>query len=387
MTLFIITTDNFIWLVKFPKSSVLATLADLYSSSTCAVLRYLFTSECKERSDVLSAKAGDAITVLKWDTDAQWALGTLGEQTGLFYKGFCERFEEPQKLLDTSTSSISRSGMNACFEGQEYVCKGTPEEWYSCIICHELASQPTQTLCCGQTVCHTCIETWKKTSNTCPQCRKGTVSTTPDPRLERQIFNLSVYCPNHVHGCEQTGELRNMEEHSKECEFSMKICPNDGCGKTVSAKLLKSHSKRYCPWRKVQCPFCKLSTATGLAQTVLHLSPKLPPSFTYKELCNTHHSSCAKWPVLCPNGCDDQFSLDRSTVEDHLANGCPLAVVPCVFSDTGCEEKVPRKEMELHVESKMVAHLMLMHKGFMRLKLENEELKRMVSKPSTLPPR
>ena len=51
-----------------------------------------------------------------------------------------------------------------------------------------------------------------------------------------------------------------------------------------------------------------------------------------------------------------------------------------MFSDVGCEEEVPRRDMELHVEGKMAAHLMMMHKGFMRLKLENEELKKMISK-------
>lgn len=346
----------------------------------CAVLRCRFTSECKERSDVLSVKSGDAVTVVKWDTDDQWALGMLGEQTGLFYKGFCERLEEPQ-TVDTTASPISRSGTKISFEDQEYICEGTPEEWYSCIICHQLASQPTQTMCCGQTLCQSCIQTWKKTSNTCPQCRKAAVSTTLDPRLERQIFNLAVYCPNYIHGCEQAGELRSMKEHSKECEFSMAICPNNGCGKAISAKLLNTHTKQHCAQRQVQCPFCELTSATGRARKALlfPICQQPPSSFTYKELCSTHHSLCAKWPVLCPNACEDQFSLDRSTLQEHLARDCPLAVVPCVFSEEGCEEKVPRRDMQQHVEGKMAAHLLMMHKGFMRLKLENEELKRMVS--------
>ena len=343
-----------------------------------------FTSKCEERSDVLSVKSGDAITVVKWDTDAQWALGSLGEETGLFYKGFCERFEEfeePQTEELASILPFFRSGTKVSFENQDYLCKKSPEDWYSCIICHQLVSQPTQTMCCGQTVCQLCIQTWKETSNTCPQCRKAAITTTPDPRLKRQIFDLCVYCPNYIHGCEWEGELRNMKGHSKECEFSMTICPN-GCGKAISAKLLQTHSEQHCLCRQVQCPFCKLSTSTGQAhyQSFFAINKPPPPPFTYKELCSTHHASCTKWPVLCPNGCEEQFSLDRSTLPGHLANDCPLAVVPCVFSDVGCEEEVPRRDMELHVEGNMAAHLMMMHKGFMRLKLENEELKKMVSK-------
>ena len=329
----------------------------------------------------------------------------LGGKKGLFYKGFCKRLLKQQAKADACMSPISRSGTTVFFESREYVvCKGSPEDWYSCIICHQLALQPTQMLCCGQTFCQLCIQRWRQTSNTCPQCRKATCTTqtTPDPRLERQILSLVVYCPNYGHGCELSGELRSMEDHSQECECAMETCPNEGCGKKVFAKLLTDHTEQHCPLRRVECPFCKQSTITDQPNTppLEHIAPFVTslenalqpslfsqlacanpplPSLTFKELCETHHSSCTKWPVFCPNACEEQFALDRSTLQKHLADNCPIAVVPCVFGDEGCEEKVPREDMQQHVEEKMAAHLMMLHKGFVKLKQENEELKRMLS--------
>ena len=371
------------------------------------MLRCQFTSDCKGCSDVLSVKASDDITVVKWDVNDQWALGMLGGKKGLFYKGFCKRLLKQQAKADACMSPISRSGTMVTFEGQEYVvCKGNPEDWYSCIICHQLALQPTQTLCCAQTFCQLCIQRWRQTSNACPQCRKATTRTTPDPRLERQILSLAVYCPNYIHGCEWSGELRSMEDHSRECECAMETCPNEGCGKKVFAKLLTDHTEQHCPQRQVECPFCKQSTITDQPHTspplqhkapinqpskfaVVSMAPPLfpqparavppPPPLTFKELCETHHSSCTKWPVYCPNACEEQCALDRSTLQKHLDDNCPIAVVPCVFRDEGCKEKVPRKDMQQHVEEKMATHLMMLHKGFEKLKQENEELKRMLS--------
>ena len=60
-----------------------------------------------------------------------------------------------------------------------------------------------------------------------------------------------------------------------------------------------------------------------------------------------HYAVCGKYLVTCPNKCKDDL-YERSKIEDHVNNYCPLTEISCPFAYAGCEVKLPRKDMPGH---------------------------------------
>lgn len=86
--------------------------------------------------------------------------------------------------------------------------------------------------------------------------------------------------------------------------------------------------------------------------------------------CNMqdHIVQCSKFPVACPNICGR--SIPREMVLNHTENDCPLTIIPCPYSKTGCEIKLQRKQVECHLQSATSFHLELAC-----VKLENTEFR------------
>jgi len=66
-----------------------------------------------------------------------------------------------------------------------YDCKfvETPPDKLMCQICLLVARTPDQMPCCGRIYCKACLDTHKRLSKTCPNCRKARQSF-PDTRGE-----------------------------------------------------------------------------------------------------------------------------------------------------------------------------------------------------------
>jgi len=59
-----------------------------------------------------------------------------------------------------------------------------------------------------------------------------------------------------------------------------------------------------------------------------------------------------------------------------VAKECPETLVDCKFAEVGCQVRRKRKDMPGHMKDALSDHLTAMCEDHMKLKHENEELKR-----------
>ena len=97
----------------------------------------------------------------------------------------------------------------------------------------------------------------------------------------------------------------------------------------MSVASLDTHQNEECPQRPYSCEYCKEYDST------------------FEDVTESHFDECGKYPVTCPNKCQDD-PFERSKIEDHLNDECPLTEVSCPFAYAGCEVKLPRKDMPGH---------------------------------------
>lgn len=224
-----------------------------------------------------------------------------------------------------------------------------------CEICLDILSNPVQTLCCGQSYCSGCIDMERR--GRCPHCRE-TLKTFADKKSTRLISELEIYCPYHIDDkCDWKGSPSEVADHLKQCSIKPVFCPL-GCGKQFEQRNLKYHSV-HCDRRNVTCPHC---------MEEIVLSDKID-----------HLINCPKMPIGCINKCGKKLS--RDCMKEH-SKVCPNELLQCKFLDFGCNEKVQRKNLKLHMSSAMQKHLSLAVKKAKReertrkaLEQENASLK------------
>ena len=328
--------------------------------------------------DELAMKPGDVITVDNWTASDDWARGTLNGKTGLFYKHFVKPFSEVPSPNDCKLKEVrcKTMGYEVCYRQREYVLKEKLDE-VECIICHELADNAHQTSCCGNTVCLQCANKWKKTSNSCPQCRKEPLDIIADPKTQRRITGATAYCPNYHFGCNWVGGFGRVTQHlHDDCEFEGKKCPHIECNNIVPKKFLEYHTSKLCLWRPQACPCC------GTQKNALHVTDSTLSiifTLTYNDIIADHHHKCPNWPARCPNSCDPYLTLTRCTVGTHVKE-CPETLVGCKFAEVGCQVRKKRKDMPGHMKDALSDHMTAMFEDHMKLKAELNQLKQHVKK-------
>ena len=345
--------------------------------------------------DELAMKPGDVIIVDNWTVSDDWARGTLNGKTGLFYKPFVKPSSEVPFLNDCKLKEVrvKPKGYEACYRGREYVLKEKLDE-VECIICHELADNAHQTSCCGNTICLECANKWKRTSNSCPQCRKQPLEIVVDPKTQRRITGATAYCPNYQFGCSWVGGFGRVTQHLDDnCEFEGKECPHTKCNNIVPKKFLEYHTSKLCLWRPQACPCCGtrkewLSDGTPISSDRVSTFQSILKGFfsstlTYHDIITDHHHKCYDWPARCPNSCDPYLTLTWSTVDTHVAKECPETLVDCKFAEVGCQVRRKRKDMLGHMKDALLDHVTAMFEELMKVKQENAELKRELNQKKT----
>ena len=112
---------------------------------------------------------------------------------------------------------------------------------YECPVCLGILRDPYLNDCCGHHFCKACISQVEMGSGICPLCKKKGFKVFPNLDLKRKVNELRVKCLNHEHGCQWSGELRQlMSTHRIECEFAEKLCPH-GCGRSLSKRAMAEH--------------------------------------------------------------------------------------------------------------------------------------------------
>ena len=133
--------------------------------------------------------------------------------------------------------------------------------------------------------------------------------------------------------------------------------------KFVKRSFHENNAYDLCLLRDAKCPCCEVKdTIFG--------------DIHYTYVTTDHHHKCPDWPARCPNSCDPYLTLTRSTVDTHVTKECPETLVDCKFAEVGCQVRRKRKDMPGHVKDAWSDHVTSMFEDHMKLKSENEELKR-----------
>ena len=224
-----------------------------------------------------------------------------------------------------------------------------------CALCRYVARDPHLTSCCGEHYCQVCITPALEGKKPCPSCEQAEFTTILDKRDWKKIQALEACCMMKDRGCEWTGKLEGLGAHldvdTGDCEYVDVKCTNE-CDQPVEKRNLQTHLSNSCPKREFTCQYCNFKA-------------------TYEIVSNDHWPQCSFYPVPCPNACGIQ-AIERGDVEAHLLQ-CPLEEVECDFIHTGCGTKLPRQDMEKHVEESTQKHMALMSAMSLRSSREFEK--------------
>ena len=217
-------------------------------------------------------------------------------------------------------------------EEEEEIFLDEPPEDLRCPICLHVLTDPVQTRC-GHRFCRTCIQRLLAgdsggNSAVCPIDREPLPQENifPDNAVRLQINRLRVRCPHYKKGCGWVGDRSDRQTHLQSCTHSYGSCKL--CGERLALRHLSDHYE-VCPRRPVQCDYC---TATMPHCDLLE-----------------HRRVCPKIPVTCPNNCQRR-AMPRDELDAHLTVTCPRQLVYCSLTELGCQEKIPRGQMAVHLQ-------------------------------------
>ncbi len=98
------------------------------------------------------------------------------------------------------------------------------------------------------------------------------------------------------------------------------------------------HLTEVCPKRNYKCKICG-------------------EEGTYAEMTGAHAKLCNMAILQCTNtGCTKTMK-HQEEVEDHVANDCEHALLPCKYEIIGCGTKMKKQDMAAHIENNKQLHL------------------------------
>ena len=201
---------------------------------------------------------------------------------------------------------------------------------------------------CGANYCRMCIQGVSDEKKPCPLCNGHFNQIMPNRSLQRTINGLRVYCAYKGSGCDWEGELSGLSTHLNDsptdglkllgCEYVQVAC--DYCGEMCVRGLVQEHEQNECSKRLYRCTLCNDYEST------------------YEDYSENHVSTCPLRIMSCSNGCGEVvFYKD---LVQHLSEDCPLETLACSFDYAGCEARVLRKDMSLHMSENVSTHMSLM---------------------------
>ena len=150
--------------------------------------------------------------------------------------------------------------------------------------------------------------------------------------IQNSVAKLEIKCPV-IRECEWKGNISEAEEHLKDCDnFLIKCTP---CAQIFPRRGKGNHDNKLCPMRRIYCKYScvKSGYARDLAK---------------------HERFCTKFPVLCQNGCGEEF--ERSFISKHRSV-CELEEVTCPFAEYGCEARAMlRRDLLVHKRERYIEH-------------------------------
>ncbi|CAI2362722.1 unnamed protein product [Moneuplotes crassus] len=200
----------------------------------------------------------------------------------------------------------------------------------NCPICLDMIEDATETPCCHNIFCETCISKTDK----CPICQSEyyAYQLTPNIPMRRLINEILMKCKNE--GCETECTKANLEKHLEVCLYQEVFCPNSPeCPKILRLDL-ENHTTKICEFRFVDC--------------VLNCGVKIRTREMYDHI----HNICSKSLIPCKNSCGEV--IERGSMEAHTNSNCMNEIIFCQYKKThvyhnGCDLKLKRSEMQEHL--------------------------------------
>ena len=244
-----------------------------------------------------------------------------------------------------------------------------------CPVCLLVLREPYQATCCGYAFCRVCIEKVKVDNKPCPCCNSENFEKFEDKRLKLSLYEFRIRCSNQQQGCQWMGELGQLDNHLnynptedkqlEGCLFSKIECLY--CSDLFLRSYIQIHQSSQCLKRPFSCQYCEDFDSS------------------YEDVTTNHWPVCGYYPLPCPNKCDE--ILQRQNLQSHITNDCPLTIIDCDFQHVGCEERLPRKDMPIHLQNSIMCHMSLhleKSKHVMatasKLEEENKQLKKQIEK-------
>ena len=210
----------------------------------------------------------------------------------------------------------------------------------TCSICEHIISEPHQVSCCGAVFCQTCIALQKKAERPCWSCKSKDYGSFPDLRFAKEM----VKCPKGYKGCSWKGELGKIKEHLNPeptakrqlegCQFYKVCCLH--CCELFRRNKVKDHQIKDCLKRPFTCEYCNTYQST------------------YEDVKKNHEAKCGQFKISCPKGCGKK--IPRQEVETHP---CPKDIIDCEYRYAGCQERILRRKLELHLKEYQHRHASL----------------------------
>ena len=240
---------------------------------------------------------------------------------------------------------------SAC--GHDYQYLTPPPQELVCLVCKLVARKAHQTNCCKGIFCKGCLKKLEKCQGVfnCPGCQDSLLPGRchPDTQSQQKIGNLRLYCSNRTEGCQWTGMLREVLDHTKSCQHRMIECSNC-CVIKVKQMDLARHLEQECAERMSICGHC--------GDVGKHL-----------YITDAHLKECPDVKVNCPNtGCTDL--MKRNELPQHHLH-CSYQIVQCEYADIGCTYRAARKDIKIHLEKAVHHHLLLSKSRIQELRLQN----------------
>ena len=246
--------------------------------------------------------------------------------------------------------------------GYEYTFVTPPPARCVCKLCSKVVRNAYQhnSTGCGNVFCKECVENHRQSNawNPCPSCKVAytTQNTVKDARMNNEVDDFVVKCPNKDNGCQWKAELKYADNHLDDCPYHLVSCTN-GCNSMIQRRNIDRHLTKECPKRSYECSYCnevgehQHITGPGHLDTCPNL---LIPC-----------SMCPKRPRRC-------------NMAAHEAK-CRLEPVPCQYQSVGCTAQPRRQDMSQHNLEAMSDHLQLAVQAIVQQKSEIAQLRRIVS--------
>ena len=169
-----------------------------------------------------------------------------------------------------------------------------------CPLCKDLVREPLSCQNCEQNYCKQCLDQKFQESDTFTcTCEETFISRKPSKFLFKTLEKIQMRCPFEGEGCNLTLEYATAYSHIIKCPYYPTICQNVGCSQKIHSKDMEEHSKT-CQFATEQCPFCE--------------------DTLYRVEMINHPAKCPKKPIACKY-CYKLFKqesiLDHSISREH----------------------------------------------------------------------